>query len=185
MPLGMHQQTLFSRECAFDWLLQQPSAEGRMSLIAHVFLATKRATVSHQFDGDLGIIEVEHFGNVVAVVPDTLTARIHVHRLSVTGRYCNSALRLQKRVFNTLRNKSFFNNVSTRTHCDFCITSFVATRAQDVVVSFPDSNLATRNCSYWISKWSVHGVLHIDELCSGSSLVSCFSNDDCKNIACI
>ena len=49
-----------------------------MSLIAHVFFATKRATVGHQLDGHLGIVEVEHFGDVVAVVPDTLSTRIHV-----------------------------------------------------------------------------------------------------------
>ena len=49
-----------------------------MSLIAHVFFATKRATVRNQFDGDLGIVEVEHFGDVVSVVPDALSTRIHV-----------------------------------------------------------------------------------------------------------
>ena len=156
-----------------------------MSLIAHVFFATKCATVGHQFDSHLSIIEVEHFGNVVAVVPDALTARIHVQQLAVFGRYCDCALRLQKRVFNALRNKSFFNNVRTRTHCDLCIASFVATRAQDVVVSFPDRYLATRNCSKGIGEWGVHGVLHIDKLRCGSSLVTGFGNDDRKYITCI
>ena len=154
-----------------------------MSLIAHVFFATKRATVRNQFDGDLGIIEVENFCNVISVVPDALATRVHMHRVAVSGRYRDGALWLQKGVLDSLRHKGFFNNVRARAHSDLRVTSFVATRAQDVVISFPDCNFATRNCSKWIGEWGVHGVLHIDKLCSGSGLISGFGNDDCKNIA--
>ena len=72
MALGVHQQTFFARQHAFNGCVNQPSGQRSMRLVRHVFFATKSAPVGHQRDGDDLIGHAEHSGDVVAIVPDAL-----------------------------------------------------------------------------------------------------------------
>ena len=56
-------------------------------------------------DGDLVVVEREHAGDVVAVVPHTLTAGVHLQMpvVSTTDRHGERALRLEERVLDALR----------------------------------------------------------------------------------
>ena len=74
MALGVHQQTFFARQHALNGCVNQPSGQRSMRLVRHVFFATKSAAVRHQRDSDGFVWHAEHSGDVVAIVPDTLSA---------------------------------------------------------------------------------------------------------------
>jgi hypothetical protein len=79
MALGVHEQRLLARERALDRLAEQPRRERGVRLVAHVLLAAEAATVGHELDGDAVARHREHVGDLVAVVPHALAARVHVH----------------------------------------------------------------------------------------------------------
>ena len=55
MALGVHEKTLFSRERALHRHFQEPGCQRGVSLVAHVFLASKGAAIGDEFYGDLFI----------------------------------------------------------------------------------------------------------------------------------
>ena len=70
---------LSSREQrALHRALQQPGGQRGLPLVAHVLLATERAAVRHQLDRDCVGAHAEQRGDLVAVVPHALAARVHV-----------------------------------------------------------------------------------------------------------
>ncbi len=105
MALGVHPEALFARERALHRPVEQPCRERGVGLIAHVLLAPERTPVRHEFDGDPIRVDVEHSGDVVAVVPHALAARVHVERARVAlpGRYGKRRLGFEERVLDALR----------------------------------------------------------------------------------
>ena len=73
MALGVEEKRLLARQSALHGPLQQPRGKRRLGLVGHVLLAAERAAVGHLLDDDLIGREPEHGGDLVAVVPHTLT----------------------------------------------------------------------------------------------------------------
>ena len=79
VTFGVHQQTLFARQCALHRLLHQPCSQSGLSLVRHVFFAAKGATVRNQFHRDGLCRNVQDGTDLIAVVPDALTTGVHMH----------------------------------------------------------------------------------------------------------
>ncbi len=52
VPLGVHEEALLARQRALHRTVEQPRGQRGLALVAHVLLATERATVGHQLDSD-------------------------------------------------------------------------------------------------------------------------------------
>ena len=85
-----------------------------MRLVAHVLLATERATVRHQRHGDLIVGDHQHAGDVVAVVPHTLTTGVHLEMPHTIDdrRHGQRALRFEERMLDALRVEDLVHRVS-------------------------------------------------------------------------
>jgi hypothetical protein len=74
----VHEKALFTRQRAFNGNLQKPCSKRCVSLVAHIFFATKCATIGYEFNGYLLIRKAKKVRNVIAVIPNTLAAGIYV-----------------------------------------------------------------------------------------------------------
>ncbi len=85
MAFRMHQQRFFTAESDAHRSIEQPRGERRLALIRHVFFAAERSPIAHQFGDDERRINIQHARNVVAVIPDALTTRVH-HETTLIAR---------------------------------------------------------------------------------------------------
>ncbi len=84
--LGWISSALLTRQRALHRALEQPRRERGLGLVRHVLLAAERAhrsTTSSTVTRPA--VDAEHRGDLVAVVPDALAARLHVQAVRSVG----------------------------------------------------------------------------------------------------
>ncbi len=85
MTFGVDEERFFARERGADRSLQQPGSQRGLGLIRQVFLAAEGSAVADQFGHDGFGRNVQHSGNVVAVVPDALSSRVDQQSIEIDG----------------------------------------------------------------------------------------------------
>ena len=101
MALGVHAEALLPGERALHRTLQEPGRQRGVGLVRHVLLAAEGTAVRDELDGHLIVADAEHGCDLVAVVPHTLAAGVHVQAAVVTD-HGERALGLEEGVLDPL-----------------------------------------------------------------------------------
>jgi hypothetical protein len=187
VTLGVDPQALLTRQRAFHRSVEEPGSKRCVRLIAHVFLAAERATVGHECDRHLFVADGETAGDVVAVVPHTLSARIHLQMPLASGVdrwHCERALRLEERVLDTLRVEHLVDDVRGCSQRCVDIAAGVLAGAEHVAGGAPHRDgRVGQHRSLRIGDWRQHVVLDGDEFRRCASLLPRVGNDDRQHVS--
>ena len=87
-----------------------------LCLVGHVLFAAERAAIRHELHADLVGREVEHCADLVAIVPDSLPARVDVES-AVLARNGQRGFRLEERLLDTLGLEDLADHVGRTGQC--------------------------------------------------------------------
>ncbi len=186
VPLGVDEEALLTREGALHRAVQQPRRQRCLTLVAHVLLATERATVRHEFDGDLVVADCEQRGDLVAVVPHALTTRVDVQvtaAVVAARRHCQRALRLEEGVLDALGLEHLVHGVRTGSQGCIHVATAVGAHRQHVAVGAPHGRLGVVDSGHRIGDRAQHLVLHLDQLRRVAGLLLGLCHHDGEHIA--
>ena len=181
MALGVHEEALLARQRALHRPVEQPRGQRCVRLVAHVLLATERAAVGHERDGDRVIADGEHASDVVAVVPHALAARVHlqVPRPVDETRHGERALRFEERVLDALRLERLMHGVRSCGEPTIDVAARVLADRQHVVLRAPHGDRRARlHGRYRIGDRLVHLVSDFDERRGVACLLARLGDDD-------
>ena len=85
VALGVHQERLFTGQRTFHRPSGEVCSQRSLCLVGHVLLAAEGSAVRDQLDADFVGWKVEHCADLIAVVPDSLAARIDVESAVLAG----------------------------------------------------------------------------------------------------
>jgi len=153
-------------------------------LVAHVLFPAERAAVGDQLDRDPRVIDAQHAGDVVAVVPHALTPRIHVKGSCSTGAsgHGDGALGLQEGVFDSLGLERLGHHVGRSGEGGVDVTAGITADAEHVVVGPPHGDLGGFDGSSRVGDRSMHDVLDANEFGGGSGGLTTVGHHDCQNV---
>ena len=182
VPLGVHEEGLLARQRAAHGPVQQEGGQRRLGLVRHVLLAAEGAAVAHQLDGDPLLVDAEHRRHLVAVVPDPLTAGVHVQP-AVTGRDGQRGLGLEEGVLDALGLEDLLDDVGRRRQGRLDVTPGVGGDRQHVAVQFPDGVLVRRHGHDRVAERLEPHVLDVDEGGGPPGGLPVAGDDDGKDVA--
>ena len=185
VALRVHTEALFARQRALHRSVEQPGGERGVGLVAHVLLATKRTTVRHQGDGDGVVAHTEHAGDVVAVVPHALAARVHLEMAGAIDvrRDGQRGLGLEERVLDALGLEGLVHRVRAVRQCSVDVATPVLADAQHVRLGLPHGEGRVRlERGDGVGDRGVHLVGHTHRIDRGARLFTRVGDHDGKDV---
>ena len=187
VPLGVHPEALLARQRALDGTPELPGGERCLRLVAHVLLATERASVGDQLDRDPRRIHIEHRRDVVAVVPHTLATGVDVQRsvAAVTGRDGDGRLGFEEGVLDPLGLERLVHGECARGEGRLEVrTPGVGAGRQHVRVGAPHRQwCVVVECGAGVGVGGVDVVGDLDQLGGGAGVVTGVGDDDGEHVA--
>ena len=185
MALGVDEEALLARQRALHRALQQPGRQRGLGLVGHVLLAAERAAVGHQLDGDRVGVDAEDRGDLVAVVPHALPARVHVQVAcrAVGVGHGQRGLGLEEGVLDALGLEHLVHDVGAGGQRGVDVAPPVLGHRQHVGVRAPHRDLGVVDRGDGVGERPEHVVVDLDQLGRGPGLLAGLGHDDGEHVA--